>query len=64
MKNKLKYIVSIIDYSNDWVFSRVVSSRSASEAVSSVVLTFQLSVSSDVFSRLKDCDISVRSCVC
>ena len=59
MKKKIKYSVSFFDSSNDCVFSRVVSSCSAFEAVVSVVLTVSLSVRSDVYSRLKDCEFTV-----
>ena len=62
MNKKLKYVVSFFDSSNVCVFSQVVSSRSAFQAVASVVLTVSLSVCSDVYSRLKDCDFSVYVC--
>ena len=62
MKKKLKYSVSFFDSSNECVFYQVVSSRSAFEAVASVVLTVSLSVRSDVYSRLKDCDFTVSVC--
>ena len=62
MKKKIKYVVSFFDASNLCVFSKVVSSRSAFEAVASVVLTVSLSVRSDVYSRLKDCDFTVSVC--
>ena len=64
MKKKLKYVVSFFDSSNECVFHQVVSSRSAFEAVASVVLTVSLSVRSDVYSRLKDCEFSVSVCPC
>ena len=59
MSKKLKYVVSFFDSSNECVFSQVVSSRSAFEAVASVLLTVALSIGSDVYSRLKDCEFSV-----
>ena len=59
MKKKVKYFVAFFDTSNECVFSRLVSSRSAFEAVASVVLTVSLSVCSDVYSRLKDGGFSV-----
>ena len=62
MKKKLKYTVSFFDSSNVCVFSQAVSSRSAFEAVASVVLTVSLSFRSDVYSRLKDCDFTVSVC--
>lgn len=62
MKKKLKYAVSFFDSSNECVFYQVVSSRSAFEAVASVVLTVSLSFRSDVYSRLKDCDFTVSVC--
>ena len=62
MKKKIKYVVSFFDASNQCVFSKVVSSRSAFEAVASVVLTVSLSFCSDVYSRLKDCEFSVSCC--
>ena len=62
MKKKLKYVVSFLNPSNECVFSQVVTSRSAFEAVASVVLTVSLSVCSDVYSRLKDCEFTVSVC--
>ena len=62
MKNKRKYLVSFFDSSGECVFSPVVTSCSSFEAVISVVLTVSLSVHSDVYSRLKDCDFSVSVC--
>ena len=62
MKKKVKYVVSFFDTSNECVFSRVVSSRSAFEAVASVVLTISLSVCSDVYSLLKDREFTVSVC--
>ena len=62
MKKKMKYAVSFFDSSNVCVFSQVVSSRSAFEAVASVVLTVSLSFCSDVYSRLKDSEFSVSVC--
>ena len=46
MKNKRKYVVSLLNSSNECVLSRVVSSRSAVEAVVSFVLTFSVSIRS------------------
>ena len=62
MKKKSDYVVSFFDSSNECLFSKVVSSRSAFEAVASVVLTVSLSVCSDVYSLLKDCDFTVSVC--
>ena len=62
MKNKRKYFVSFLNASNECVFSHVVSSRSAFEAVASVVLTVSLSFRSDVYSRLNDCEFTVSVC--
>ena len=62
MIKKLKYSVSFFDSSNECVFSQVVSSRFAFEAVASVVLTVSLSFRSDVYFRLKDCDFTVSVC--
>lgn len=62
MKKKLKYVVSFLNPYNECVFSQVVTSRSAFEAVASVVLTLSVSVRSDVYSRLEDCDFSVSVC--
>ena len=62
MSKKLKYVVSFLTSSDECVFSRVVSSRSAFEAVASVVLTCSLSICSDVYSRLKDCEFTVSVC--
>ena len=62
MKKKVKYVVSFFDTSNECVFSQVVSSRSAFEAVATVVLTVSLSFCSDVYSRLKDCEFTVSCC--
>ena len=62
MKNKRYYSVSFFDSSNECVFSRFVTSRSAFEAVASVVLAVSLSPCSDVYSRLKDCEFTVSVC--
>ena len=62
MKKKIKYVVSFFDSSNECVFQNVVSSRSAFEAVVSVVLTVSLSVGSDVYSSLKDSEFTVSVC--
>lgn len=62
MKNKRKYVVSLFNASNECLFSDVVSSSSAFEAVSIVCLTVSLSVGSDVYSRLKDGEFSVSCC--
>ena len=62
MKKKMKYFVSFLTSSNECVFSHVVSSRSAFEAVASVVLTVSLSFRSDVYSCLKDSEFIVSVC--
>ena len=62
MKKKMKYVVSFFDSSNECVFQHVVSSRSAFDAVTTVVLTVSLSFGSDVYSRLKDCEFTVSVC--
>ena len=63
MKNKLKYVVSLLNSSNDCVWSQVVSSRSSFEAVVSVVLAVSLMVGGDVYSRLKDSGFNVSVCL-
>ena len=62
MKIKRKYVVSLLNASNECVFSHVVSSRSAIEAVVSFVLTVSVSIGSDVYSRLNDSEFSVSCC--
>ena len=62
MKKKSDYVVSFFDSSNECLFSKVVSSRSAFEAVATVVLTVSLSVCSDVYSSFKDGEFSVSVC--
>ena len=59
MKNKRKFVVSLLNAFGECVLSRVVSSRSAVEAVVSFVLTFSVSVGRDVYSRLNDCEFTV-----
>ena len=48
MKKKLKYVVFLLNSSNECVLSHVVSSRSAVEAVVSFVLTSSVSIGSDL----------------
>ena len=48
MKKKVKYLVSLLNSSNECVLSHVVSSRSAVEAVVSFVLTSSVSIGSDL----------------
>lgn len=62
MKNKRKYVVSLLNASNECVFSDVVSSRSAVEAVVSFVLTVSISIGRDVYSRLIDSEFTVSCC--
>ena len=62
MNNKRYYSVSLFDSSNDCVFSRVVSSRSAFEAVASFVLTVSVCIGREVYSRLKDSGFTVSCC--
>ena len=63
MKKKVNYVVSFFGATNQCVFSKVVPSRSAFDAVASVVLTVSLSPCSDVYSLLKDCDFTVSVCL-
>ena len=62
MKNKRKYFVSLLNASNECVFSHVVFSRSAIEAVVSFVLTVSVSIGGDVYSRLNDSEFAVSCC--
>lgn len=62
MKCKRKYVVSLLNSSNECVFSRVVSSRSAFEAVVTFVLTLSVSIGRDVYSRFEDSEFSVSCC--
>ena len=62
MKNKRKYVVSLLNASNECVLSRVVSSRSAVEAVVSFVLTSSVSIGRDVYSRFEDSEFTVSCC--
>ena len=62
MKNKRYYAVSLLNSSNECVFSHVVSSRSAFEAVATFVLTASVSFGSDVYSLLKDSGFIVSVC--
>ena len=62
MKNKRYYSVSLFDSSNECVFSRVVSSRSAFEAVVTFVLTVSVSIGKDVYSRFENGEFSVSVC--
>ena len=62
MIDKRKYVVSLMNSVNDCVFSLVVSSCSATDAVFSFFTTVQSSVGSDVFSRLVEGQFSVSCC--
>ena len=62
MKNKRKYFVSLLNASNECVFSHVVSSRSAIEAVVSFVLTVSVSIGRDVYSCFEDSEFTVSCC--
>ena len=62
MKNKRKYFVSLLNASDECVFSHVVSFRSAVEAVVSFVLTVSVSIGRDVFSRFEDSGFTVSCC--
>ena len=62
MKNKRKYLVSLLNSSNECVFSRVISSRSAFEAVFILVLAVSVSIGTDVYSRFGDGAFSVSVC--
>ena len=62
MKNKRKYVVSLLNASNECVLSRVVSSRSSVEALVSFVLTVSLSIGRDVYSRFEESEFSVSCC--
>ena len=62
MKHKRKYVVSLLNSSNDCVFSDVVSSRSAIEAVVYFVLTVSVSIGRDVYSRFEDGEFTVSCC--
>ena len=59
MKNKRYYFVSLLNDSNDCVFSRVVSSRSSVEAVVSFVLTLSVSIGRVGYTRLDDSEFTV-----
>ena len=59
MKNKRKYVVSLLNSSNECVLSRVVSSRSAVEALVSFVLTVSVSFGRDFYLRFDDGEFSV-----
>ena len=62
MKNERKYVVSLLNACNECVFSHVVSSRSAIEAVVSFALTVFVSIGRDVFRRLEDGKFTVSCC--
>ena len=62
MKRKRKYVVSLFNACNECVFSDVVPSRSAVEAVVSFVLTVSVSIGRDVYRRLEDCEFTVSCC--
>ena len=62
MIKKRKYVVSLLNASNECVFSHVVSSRSAIEAVVSFVLTVSVSIGRDVYRRLEDSEFTVSCC--
>ena len=62
MKNKRKYVVSLLNASNECVFYDVVSSRSSVEAVVSFVLTVSVSIGRDFFKRHEDGEFTVSCC--
>ena len=62
MKNKRKYVVSLLNSSNECVFSDVVSSRSAIEAVVSFVLTVSVSFGKNAYLRFEDSEFIVSCC--
>lgn len=62
MKNKRKYVVSLLNASGECVLSRVVSSRSSVEAVVSFVLTVSVSIGRNVYSRFEDSEFTVSCC--
>ena len=62
MNDKRKYVVSLMNSVNECVFSNVVSSCSATDAVFSFFMTVLSSVGSDVFSRFVDGKFSVSCC--
>ena len=62
MKNKRKYVVSLLNASNECVFSDVVSSRSSVEAVVSFVLTVSVFIGRDFFKRHEDGEFAVSCC--
>lgn len=62
MKNKLKYVVSLLNSSNECVLSHVVSSRSAVEAVVSFVLTSSALNCSSVYSLFVNGKFTVSVC--
>ena len=62
MKNKRYYSVSLLNASEECVFSRVVSSRSAFEAVATFVLTVAVSIGREAYSRFVDGEFSVSVC--
>ena len=61
MKKK-KYVVSLLNASNECVFSKVVTTPSSFEAVASVFMVVSIAVGSDVYSNFKDSEfiVSVR----
>ena len=62
MNNERKYFVSLMNSVNECVFSYVVSSCSATDAVFSFFTTVLVSVGKDVFSRLVDGKFTVSCC--
>ena len=54
MKNKRKYVVSLLNSSKECVFSHVVTSRSAIEAVVSFALSVSVPIVRDAYPCLKD----------
>ena len=62
MKNKRYFSFSLFDSSNECVYSRVVSSRSAFEAFVTFVYTLWVSIGRDVYSRLADGEFTVSCC--
>lgn len=62
MNGERKYYLSLMNSVNECVFSSVVSSCSATDAVYTFFMTVLSSVGSDVFSRFFDGKFSVSCC--
>ena len=62
MKNKRKYVVSLLNSSNECVYSHVFSSRSAVDAVVSFVLSVSVPIVRGVDSCLNDGEFTVSCC--